>query len=515
MKLFFRLALVFAFAFVSPLAVNAAGKPTVAPTKKSATHSAAASSSGPLTAKQIEQYARDLKQKNAAAAYAKLSSFAQQKSSGSLGARAALALGYYDFDKTHYAQAAQWLNRALADPVLHDYAVFYGAQNDIGLGRDAEAVTQLKQYRKDNPDSVLMDQAVQSLATAAMATGQPGEALVALDSYAGTKSKPGLLILRGDAHEAFSQPLQAAVDYQAVFLQFPTSDQAWKAGEKLEALRGPLGGKFPIISIDHQIEHANTIYGAHQWSNARNEYSKILSEATGAQKERAELRILACGVALGGNPVSMIAMSIGDPDVDAERYYNLAQHYRNQQKESDMLAAIESAAARAPGSAWTESALFLGGNYFWVKLDRDKAAAYYRRLAQSFPTSSDANTADWRAVWASVVKRDAGAANLLSQHLYRFPGSPYTSDALYWLGRLAEEGENAPLARAYYAKLQERYPQNYFSILAAARMKKIGRGDAADAPVLATIPAVPAVKTLGATIPAAAATRQTRADALR
>jgi soluble lytic murein transglycosylase len=515
MKLFFRLALVFAFGLVSPLALDAAGKPTAAPTKKVAAHSPAASSSGTLTAKQIEQYARELKQRNAAAAYAKLSSFAQQKNSGSLGARAALALGYYDFDKTHYPQAAQWLSRAMADPLLRDYAVFYGAQTDIGLGHDAEAVIQLKQYRKDNPDSVLMDQAVQSLATAALATGQPGEALVALDSYAGTKSKPALLILRGDAHAAFSQPLQAAVDYQAAFLQFPTSDQAWKAGEKLEALRGTLGGKFPIISIDHQIEHANTIYGAHQWSNARNEYSKLLTEATGAEKERAELRILACGVALGGNPVSMIALSIADPDVDAERYYNLAQHDRNQQKESDMLAAIESAAARAPLSAWTESALFLGGNYFWVKLERDKAAAYYKRLVQSFPASSDANTADWRVVWASVVKRDAGAANLLSQHLYRFPGSPYTSDALYWLGRLAEEAENAPLARAYYAKLEERYPQNYFSILAAARMKKIGRGEIADAPVLATIPALPAVKNLGATIPAAAATRQARADALR
>ncbi len=512
MKLFFRIALVFVFAFVSPLAGYAAGTPSVAPAKKNSAHPAPAA--GPLTAKQVEQYARDLKQKNATAAYAKLSSFAQQKNSGTLGARAALALGYYDFDKTHYAQATQWLNRALADPLLRDYAVFYGAQNEIGLGRNAEAVTQLKQYRKDNPDSVLTDQAVQSLATAALAAGQPGEALVALDGYAGTKTKPALLMLRGDAHAAFSQPLQAAVDYQAVYLGFPTSDQAWKAGEKLEALRGPLGGKFPIISLDHQIEHANTIYGARQWSNARNEYSKLLTEATGAQKERAELRILACGVALGASPVSMIALSISDPDVDAERYYNLAQHYRNQQKESDMLAAIESAAARDPQSQWTESALFLAGNYFWVKLDRDKAASYYKRLAQGFPASSDANAADWRAAWASVVKRDASAANALSQHLYKFPGSPYSSDALYWLGRLAEEAENAPLARAYFEKLQERFPQNYFSILAAARMKKIGRGDVADAPVLATIPAVPTVKSLG-TIPAAAATRKARADALR
>jgi soluble lytic murein transglycosylase len=513
LKLRVRLVPALAFVFLLPLAGSSATQSTHAPSKKK-THAAPASTST-VSSLQLEKLARGLKDKNAAVAYTKLSAIANRKSSGVTGVRAALALGYYDLGKSHYAPAAQWLGRALADPLLRDYALFYAAQANIGLNKNAEALAQLKQYRRENPDSVLTDQAVESIATAAIAAGQPGEAVAALDLYPETKDKPALLLLRGDAHALFAQPLQAAIDYQAIYLRFPTSDVAGKAEQKLESLRPTLGGKFPTISLQHQIEHANTIYGARQWSNARNEYSHLITEATGADKERAELRVLACGVALGASPVPMVALSISDPDVDAERFYTLANHYRAQAKESDMLAAIESAAARAPQSPWTESALFLAGNYFWVDLDRDRGAAYYKRLVDSFPSSADANNADWRVVWASIIKRRADASDLIVKHLNRFPGSPYTSDALYWLGRLAEESSDIALARACYQKLQQRFPQNYFTQLASARFHVIGHGPGSVVPVLATIPPVPSVKPLGGSIPAAAANRQARADALR
>ncbi len=486
LKLSVRFTPALALAFLVPLAVHAAPAHPHSPAQtqiqtpshsKKKTHSAAAPAPAKSAASNtLEQLTRDLKLKNATPAYTKLSAIANAKSGGVTASRAALALGYYDLGKQHYPQASQWLTHAMNDPLLRDYALFYSAQTNLELNRNAEALAQLKQYRKENPDSVLTDQAVQSLATAALAANQPGEALVALDAYPDTKNKPALLLLRGDAHAAFSQPLQAAVDYQTIYLKFPTSDVAGKASEKLSALRSTLGGKFPVISLQHQIEHANTIYGAHQWSTARNEYSQLVGQATGADKERAELRILSAGVSLGASPVSLIALSISDPDVDAERYYIVANHYRAQGRESDMAAAIESAASRAPQSSYTESALFLGGNYFWLQLDRDRAATYYKRLADSFPTSPDANSSDWRVAWAATIKRRPNAAALIIAHLNRFPGSPYTSDALYWLGRLAEESQDVSLARAYYQKLQTRYPQNYFTQLATARFRVIGHG---------------------------------------
>jgi soluble lytic murein transglycosylase len=429
--------------------------------------------------------------------------------------RAALALGYYDLSKNRYADAVKWLEPAQNDPLLRDYALFYSAEANIALNKNAQALGQLKYFRKTYSDSVLADQALAALGTAAIASSQPKEILAAFDRYPELKDKPALLFLRAQAYEATNQPLQAAADYQKVYLVFSTSEQAREAGEKLGFLRSTLGNQIPAIPVERLVEHAAAIFGAKQWSEARDEYSHLLPLLKGAEQERAELRILECGLALGGNPSQVATLKIDDPDVDAERYYSVANYYRNQTQESQMVSAIDAAVRRAPASRWTEAALFLGGNYYWVQLDRDRASGYYKRLSDNFPTATDATPAQWRVAWAATLKRQADASELLIDHLRRFSGSPFAPDALYWLGRLAEESDNPPLARAYYEKLQSRFPQNYFASAATARLKVLGQGVLADAGVLASIQPLPASLTIGATIPAAAQTRQARAEALR
>src|SRR2546422_8389032 len=52
--------------------------------------------------------------------YARLSEFANSNSESELGARAALALGYYDFSKRRLQQAQQWLEKAQRDSLLRD-----------------------------------------------------------------------------------------------------------------------------------------------------------------------------------------------------------------------------------------------------------------------------------------------------------------------------------------------------------------------------------------------------------
>jgi len=494
-----------------------AAAPTPAPgrAKKPAAPAAPAYAPSDASTKQLEQLTRALKQKNAAAAYAKLSAFAQQKSSGVLGNRAALALGYYDYGKAHYAQAATWLKPAQNDELLRDYGLYWSSQANLALNHNAEALVQLQEFRKDYPDSVITDQALQSLGVAALAANQPAAILAALDNYPQTAAKPVLLFLRAEAREQSGQQLQAAADYQTIYLHFPLSDQAREAGQKLSFLRSSLGDKLGAIPIEQQLEHASTIFAAHQWGDTRNEYSRVLPQLTGADRERAELRIMECGVALGAGISPLAALKINDPDVDAERYNTIANYYRDRPSESQMIAAVESAVARAPDSRWAESALFLAGNYYWVQLDRDRAASYYKRLSDNFPSAADALPAQWRVTWAAVLKRQPDAPALLAEHLRRFTGSQFSPDALYWLGRLAEEAGNSALARTYYAKLLERFPQNYFATTAAKRLRTLGPGPASDADILTTIPPVPPALPLGDTIPAAAASRQMRADALR
>jgi soluble lytic murein transglycosylase len=468
-----------------------------------------------FTAQQLEKFSRALKQPNSSAAYVQLSAEASRKSSGTLGIRAALALGYYDYGKGNYAQAAKWLAKAENDPLLADSALYWAAETELALGQNAAALDDFKRFRKEYPDSILTDAALQSLGDAALAANQPAEAAAALDAYSQTTQRPALLLLRGEAREAAGKTLDAIADYQAVYMRFATSEQARQAGTKLGFLRGTLGANFPALALNQRLAHAAMLFGAKNWSDARSEYAALMPELSGADHERAQLRILECGVALGAGPGELTALQVSDPDVDAERLDALAEYYRSQQQEPQMAAAIEGVVSRAPASHWAESALFLAGNYYWVQLDRDRAAGYYKRLEENFPMSTNAPSSQWRVAWVMVLKRQPEAAAMIEEHLRRFPGSVYTADALYWLGRLAEEAGVAPLARGYYAKLAERYPQNYFQTQAAPRNRALGTGPIQNSDVLDLVPPVAAIPKLDGTIPAAAVGRQARADALR
>src|SRR5208282_5677325 len=178
----------------------------------------------------LQNLCRALKSSNPSAAYAQLSVVAAQKSSGILGSRAALALGYFDYGKGNYTQAAKWLARAKDDPLLADYALYWTAETSLSLGHSLEALAELEQFHAEYPDSVITDQALQSLGEAAIASRRPADAVAALDASALTPQRPALLLLLAEAREQAGQPAEAAIDYQAVYTRFATSEQSREAG---------------------------------------------------------------------------------------------------------------------------------------------------------------------------------------------------------------------------------------------------------------------------------------------
>jgi soluble lytic murein transglycosylase len=491
-----------------------AGTGSKPPTKPAAPAASASASRSALSTKQLEKLSRMLKEGKSSWAYARLSSLAQQKSSGVFGMRAALALGYFDYNKQHYPQAAKWFARANEDPLLGDYALYWSAETNLATNNDAAALAELQQFRMDFPDSVMTEQALEALGTAAIAAKRPADAVAALNGYAQTPQRSALLFLRGEAHEQAGQIAEAASDYRDVYEGFPTSEHAREAGVKLDFLRGTPGAQIPPIPLDDRIAHAEALFAAKDWSDARDEYAQALPQLSGAAHDRAQLRILECGMSLGADPSEITGLQIADPDVDAERSYALAEYYRNQQQEAQMIAEVEAAALRAPASFWTEASLFLAGNYYWVQLDRARASAYYERVVEGFPTAPDTTAAQWRVAWTATLTRQPGAAELLEQHLRSYRDSPYAADALYWLGRLADEAGAQPLARSYYEKLTDRYTQNYFGILGAERLRALGPGPTQASDVLGVIPPAPDPPALDGKIPPAAAERKARADAL-
>jgi soluble lytic murein transglycosylase len=226
-----------------------------------------------------------------------------------------------------------------------------------------------------------------------------------------------------------------------------------------------------------------------------------------------------CRVELKASPKLVADLKTPDFDVDAERLYELSQLYRSDKRPDEMFATLNELTQKYPLSKWNEEGLMSAGNYYWVDLDRSKAAGYYQRVLDTFPSGKNAFNAEWRAAWVAYLNHQPDAAGRITAFLTQYPSSGNTADAVYWLGRIAERDGKTAEARMYYQKDVERFPQTYFGHAASERLSKLGPAspdtDPATPEILDKIPPPPALRPFDEPIPAAAQDRWARAQALR
>lgn len=483
---------------------------------------APASSTNPLE-KQLAQLCRALRDSPNATAYAALSAFAARNARNESGARAALALGYYDLTRDRPDLALVWLRKAAGEILLHEYVLYGQAQATLALGQKEAALEQFQSILRDFPNSAMTEQIVTSLAQTALEIGKGEAALKALDAYRNTSAKPALLLLRAQAHEKIAaakaeKPAAAAADYLDLYYRFPLNDEAQIAGQQIQALQSALGESFPGVPTQTQMARAEAFYVAKRWRDASAEFAGLLPKLSGTDRQRAALRIAQCEVQLGGKLEQLNEVSVTDPDLDAERIFSIAQAHRGLKLEAELLADVDELVKSYPQSSWTADALFGAGNFYWVNLDRDRAAEFYRRSLEVFPDEKNAFIAEWRVAWTAYLERKPEAPDMLEAYVRRYPQSSYVQDALYWLGRSYERTGNLERARNFYLAGANRFPLTYFGAKAAGRVRPEpdGIGDSPVNPdeLLLTIPAAPPLPALDPPAAAAAEERQARARAL-
>ncbi len=397
--------------------------------------------------------------------YEKLSAFAGKHLSDVWAARAALALGYDDYQKNKAQQALVWFGKAKGDALLSEYVLFWSAQSKRSLKRNAEALADLNVLHRDYPNTAIKEQVLDALAITATETGHAADAIEALNSYSGTISKPGLLLDRARAYQSAGQTVRAAKDYQAIYYKYPLSDEAKAAGVALPILQKTLRSEFPYATAEMQEQRAQSFADAHKWREARPEFEKLagmLQDAANPVRQRAQLRLAQCKVQLKLPLTLLSSLVTPDPEVDAERLFVLSQFQRAAKNESAMLTTIEDLGKKYPDSKWAEEGYMQAGNYYWVQLDRPKAAAYYQRVLQVNPDSKNDYNAEWRIAWVTYVSRQPDADEKLKAFLLKYPVSANAVDALYWLGRFSERSGNPAHARSFYTKALERFPETYF-----------------------------------------------------
>jgi soluble lytic murein transglycosylase len=467
--------------------------------------------------KELAGLARDLRH-GSPGAYDKLATFANGHSSSVWGQRAALALAYDDYNRSRAQQALNWLQKAKPDRLLREYVLFFTAQSERAVHKNVEAARDFSSLLTDYHATTMKEAALEAYVPTAVEIGHAQDALDALASYPPASSKPGLLLAAARANEAAHKPVAAAKDYQALYYKYPLSDEAKDAGVALPRLNKQLHSEFPYATAELQEQRAQAFCDAHKWREARAEFEKLLNmlkDPSNPARQRAQVRAAECRQHPNAAPSLFANLSLSDPEADAQRLYLLSQAYRSEKNETAMLTAIEKVAEKYPTSRWTEDALMAGGNYYWVGLDRGKAAHYYERLLEAFPSSKNAYNAEWRVAWVAYLERQPYADDKITVFLRKYPVSGAAVNALYWLGRDAERSGNPAHARAYYKKAIDRFPTTYFAFAAQSRLDKLGSGDE-DAPdFLMQIPAASPLRSFDEPIPSTVQERWDRAQALR
>src|SRR5579864_2371830 len=410
--------------------------------KKSSTAKKPAASSAPATGKvdqQLNTLALALRDKPTAAAEQHLADFALLHAKDEYGLYANLALGHYNLDRNHLPDALKYFTAAEQRPSrLEEYAMFWHAQTLRQSGHNEEGVTELAAFRNKFPESVMSDLAMQSFAEGSIALGSAQSAAAALDAYPRSSQKSILLLLRAQAREKSGSAIAAAKDYLALYYGFPLTDEARAAGQRIPGLSRELGDAFPAVTLAQQQGRGEALFAAHRWREARQEFEAELAQAGGSDHDHAELRIQQCKSSQGGGASALTSPKFTDANAEAERLYALSQAYRNEKHEKEMLEAITEVAQRFPQNQWTAEALFVAGNYYWVLLDRPRAADYYRRAVDAAQTGTEAPIASWRFAWAAYMDRKPETVSLLEAFIQKFPTNNAVPDALYWLGRSAE-----------------------------------------------------------------------------
>ncbi len=117
-------------------------------------------------------------------AYDKLAAFAGKNAGNVWGARAALALGYDDYNKNRTQPAMVWLTKAKSDTLLADYVLYWTAQTQRVLKQNGPAFAALQKNPDRLPEHWNQGTIPRSLrAPSAMEAGKPQAAIEALEAY--------------------------------------------------------------------------------------------------------------------------------------------------------------------------------------------------------------------------------------------------------------------------------------------------------------------------------------------
>ena len=390
-------------------------------------------------------------------------------------ALAYFVLGYREYEANQYDDAANDLAMA-ASPLspLADLADYYRASAAYKGGHPEAVEGILGGFSKRYPSSTEHYNAIELLAWGYLQTGKAQKAVQLLRSEPEVREQPALALVLAQAYTDSGQLRLAAQTFQDIYYAFPTAPQAAIAGDALDKLKSQLGVKYPPVTVEIATARAERLYSASHYSEALKGYEQLLKEhQRSAWAWSWDLGRARCLIRLrqANAAVETLVNSVAPtPQLDAERLATMVDAYARLEDDTAVARTLNKLRSQYFKSRWHAVALLRAANYFMYKGELDIAPLYFRTLRDAFPQTPQGSEASWRFAWVTYLTgTPADASKALLGHIRRYPDSPHVPAALYFLGRLEEDGQPAE-ARALYEFLIRRYRHGYYSLEASSRL---------------------------------------------
>jgi len=392
------------------------------------------------------------------------------------------------YDSGEYSVAQATLNRLQPSPALLDYVDYYKGLVQLRLNQYPEAKRTLEALAGRKPVGAISLNTALALGETAEASGRLDDAIEIYRRIADDKHlvSDDVLSRLGAVALSAGDRKTAATAYLRVYYEFALTDLATAAASHLAALQDQ------IVKSGYQqdLGRAAMLFGARRYAEARTAFQDIQRQASGDDRELADLRVAECDFHLKRYDAARdgVRPYLERASRKAEaRFFHLSA-LRELGQHDEYVAQTRALVADFPGDSWAEEALNNLGTHYILIDDNEAAARAFGELYEKFPTGPRSERAAWKYGWWSYRNGDHDSAvKTFESAASAFPRSDYRPSYLYWSARAHARLGHGDTAGARFRLVYQDYGSSYYGRLAQRRVERRPGQPEADRAIAASL----------------------------
>ena len=408
---------------------------------------------------------------------------AADRSARANAASQSLASAVRLYQSGDYAAALATLRRLSVSAALGDYVEYYKGLSELRLKQLDGARKTFDALVDRKPHGAIALAAALAEGEAAEAAGDQRDAVDIYRRLAENKQlvTDEVLSRLGRAALAAGDRKTAAEAYVRLYYEFALTDAATAAASHLDTLR------------DHVVKHgyaadlgrAAMLFGARRYAEARSAFQEIQKQASGDDRELADLRVAECDFYLKRYAAARDALRpyLERASRQGEARFFYLSSIRELGDHEEYLTRARTLIRDVPTDSWAEETLNnLGTHYILTNQDED-AATTFAELYEKFPVGARAERAAWKFGWWSYRKGNfAKTIEVFESAAAAFPRSDYRPSFLYWAARAHGKLGAREQADSRFRLVYGDYGSSYYGRLAQRQLGLAAHASPAERP---------------------------------